>query len=194
MTRGVTLHLVSDRTDIPKKVVEAVSRVVAKILADDFGGVEKWGAQSRAEEATGISQTQISDLVRGKVGKLGLGTVLALREYLKSRGRPHSVDEILGFSGATSAQPLEELLRNAASTIETERAEAAARLAASQARVNAERAEKARRRAPKRARKKQLEIRRAGEAARAKKAAPATEESVPAPRSVRGTGTHGRGH
>lgn len=102
--------------DLDPRIVAHVGAVVKELVENRYGG-----SQTMAAEATGISQGQISDLINRKPGKLGLHTLLALREHT---GR--SLDDILGLDNPGSSRSAERIVQAAEKAIADLRTEIAA--------------------------------------------------------------------
>lgn len=85
-----TLACVSGPKRLDPKYLAHLSGIVKKVIDRDFGGTQR----GPAEKALGISQSHISQLIRGEHGERGPGlpVLLKLREYTGM-----SLDALLGL-------------------------------------------------------------------------------------------------
>jgi hypothetical protein len=96
--------------ELPRHAIEGVKSALDAVMAE-FGGAKERGAQTKAEEALGITQSQISSMYN-KGDRIGLPTVLTIADWLG-----WSLDRVLGRGDDGAAhdprrfRSLEQLLR-----------------------------------------------------------------------------------
>lgn len=89
LTDADTLVFVGEPKRIDPALTTHLASIVRRVVDEDFGG-----RQRQAEKGLGISQSHISQLLRGGAGDRGpgLAVLLRLREYTQL-----SIDELLGL-------------------------------------------------------------------------------------------------
>lgn len=81
---------------LPAKHLQRLAEIVQPIVDEDFEG-----NQTRFGKAIGVSQSHVSQMLRGGTDRadrgIGLPVLIALRDYLRKTGRPYSLDELLAL-------------------------------------------------------------------------------------------------